>query len=158
MFAVSLVVREGNMIKNRRTVIIAGAAALILAGGGTAYAASPGNHPSSSGTVSGSVALLVNNNPPVTSTCTVEAQSGSVTVTPTTVSTQAGTFGGCLLSGLPAGATVVATAQNFAMPGIGTGATAIIYPQTATSVAVLLVNAGASSPDANGEFSFIATP
>jgi hypothetical protein len=40
MSAVSLVTREGNMIRNR-AVIIAGAAALVLtAGGGAAYAAS----------------------------------------------------------------------------------------------------------------------
>jgi hypothetical protein len=40
MSAVSLIAREGNMIKNR-AVIIAGAAALVLAaGGGAAYAAS----------------------------------------------------------------------------------------------------------------------
>jgi len=93
-------------------------------------------------------------------TCSTESSFGpdQVTVAPTTVTTPSGVFGGCLLSGLPSGAGVVATAENFAVAGSGnTGQSAVLYPQSATSTAVVLAGPGPSTGD-GGQFSWLAVP
>lgn len=59
---------------------------------------------------------------------------------------------------MPAGAGAVATAEDFATGNGGSANVAIIYPQSPTSVAVVMMNAGTTNGDAAGEFAWIAVP